>query len=97
MARSLGRGHAYVDPRGGDDGLEVDVESVREHQQLTRRQVRPDVFGVDLGLNLVGSQDHHHVGPLRGLGRRNHIEARLLRLGNGLRFHGGQAHLHLHS
>ena len=34
MAGGLGRGHADVDARGGNDGLEVDVEAVGEHEQL---------------------------------------------------------------
>ena len=70
MAGRLGRGHAYVDARRRNDGLEVNVEAVREHQQLARAQVRADLFGIELGRGLVGDQDHHHVGPLDGLGNR---------------------------
>ncbi len=36
MAGSLGRGHAHVNALCGNDGLEVDVEAVREQQQLAR-------------------------------------------------------------
>ena len=34
MAGSLGRSHAHVDARRRNNGLEVNVEAVREHQQL---------------------------------------------------------------
>ena len=39
MAGSLGRGHADVDARGRDDGLEVDVEAVREEKQLAGLEI----------------------------------------------------------
>ena len=96
MAGSLGRGHAHVDAGGRHDGLEVNVEAVREHQQLARLQVRPDLFGIELGRGLVGDQDHHHVSPLWSLGHGGHFKAGLLRLGDGLGV-GRQAHLHLHA
>ncbi len=50
MAGSLGRGHAHVDACRGNDGLEVDVEAVREEQQLAGGEVGRDFFGVELGL-----------------------------------------------
>ena len=56
---------------------------MRKEQQLAGRQVRPDFFGVDLGRGLVGDQNHHHIGPLGGLGNRGHFKPGLLRLGNG--------------
>ncbi len=34
MAGSLGSGHAHVDAGGGNDGLEVNVEAMREEQHL---------------------------------------------------------------
>ncbi len=36
MSGSLGRGHTHVDVCGGNDGLEVNVESMGEEQQLAR-------------------------------------------------------------
>jgi hypothetical protein len=41
MARRLGRGHAHIDARGRHNGLEVNVEAVRKHQQLARAQLGP--------------------------------------------------------
>ncbi len=96
MAGRLGRGHAHVDARSRHDGLEVNVEAVRKHQQRARLKVRPDLLGIQLGRGLIGNQDHHHVGPLCGLGDRGHFKPRLLRLGDRLRV-GRQAHLHLHA
>jgi hypothetical protein len=84
-------------PAAGNDGLEVDIEAVREHQQLARRQVRLNIRGINLGLNLVGREDHDHIGPLRRFRRRNHFEACLFCLGNGLGFRGGQTDFDLHA
>ena len=94
MAGGLGRGHADVDVLGGDDGLVVNVEAVGEHEQLAGGQVGADLLGVELGLALVGGEDHHHVGPFGDLGGRADFQAGLLRLADGL---GGrlQADLHL--
>ena len=50
MAGSLGRSHADVDALGGNDGLEVNVEAVREHDQLAVGEIGSDFFGVQLGL-----------------------------------------------
>jgi hypothetical protein len=96
MTGRLGRGHAHVDARHGNDGLEVDVESMREHQQLARAQVRPNFFGIEFCRGLIGNQNHHHVGPLCRFGDRGHFKACLLRLGDGLRCRG-QAHLYLNT
>ena len=41
MAGSLGRGHAHVDARGRNDGLVVDVEAVREQEQLAGLRLGP--------------------------------------------------------
>ena len=46
MAGSLGRGHAHVDACGWDDGLEVDVESVREEKQFAGGKIGADFFSV---------------------------------------------------
>ena len=37
MAGSLGRSHTYIDARGRHDGLEVNIEPVREHAAVCRR------------------------------------------------------------
>jgi len=96
MAGSLGRGHADVDAGGGNDGLEVDVESVREHEQLAGAQIGADFFRVEFGGGLIGDEDHDHVGPFCGLGDGGHFKAGLLRLGDGLGI-GSEADFHLHA
>ncbi len=96
MARRLGRGQRYVDVLGGHDGLVVDVEAVREHQHGARLDVRRDLFGVDIGLRLVRRQDHHHIGPLGGVGHGVDLEPGLLRLGSGFGA-GSEAYLYLNS
>ena len=44
-----------------------------------------EVVAVDVGLQLVGGEHHHHVGPFRGLGDLHHRQLLLL----GLRGRGG--------
>src|ERR1035438_4280020 len=59
----------------------MNVEAVREHQRLARREVRRDVLVIQIALNVVGYQDHYDVGGLCGLGRGQNFEAGGLRLG----------------
>ncbi len=77
-------------PARRNDGLEVNVEAVREHEQLARAQIGSNLFGIEFGRSLIGNQNHHHVGPLCRLGNRDYFEAGLLRLGDGFGI-GGQA------
>ena len=84
MAGSLGRGEAYVDVLGGDNGLEMDVEAVSEEEQCARLQVGGDFVGLEFGLGLVGGEDHYHVGPLGCLGGGGDFKAGLLGFGAGL-------------
>ena len=53
---------------------------MREHQHLAGGQVLLDVGLVDARLVLVGNEHHDHVGPLRGVGDGQHLEAGRLRL-----------------
>jgi hypothetical protein len=57
----------------------MDVEAVGEHQRRAVLHVRVQVICIDLGLQLVGREHHHHVGPLGGLGHFHDLE--LLGLG----------------
>ena len=50
VARRLRRDHRHVDVLARHDRAEADVEAVREHQHLARRQVRLDVVLVQLRL-----------------------------------------------
>ena len=49
-----------------------------EGQRGARLQVRLDLLLIDLGLVLVGQQDHHHVGLGDGLADRLDLQALLL-------------------
>ena len=49
-----------------------------------------DVGGVEIGLDVIGYQDHHHVGGLGGFGRSEHGEPGGVGFGAALAF-GGQA------
>jgi len=46
MAGGLGRSETYVNVFCGEDGLEVDVESVREEQERAGLEVGRDLFGI---------------------------------------------------
>ena len=67
------------------DQVEVDVEPVREHQRRALLHVGGEVVAVDVGLQLVGREHHHHVGPLGGLGDLHHLELLALGLLDALR------------
>ena len=82
MAGSLGSRHAHIDARGGHDGFEVNIEAMREHDQLAGCEVRSDFFGVQLGLGLIGNQDHDHISPLCCFWYCDYFEAGFLRLAN---------------
>jgi len=84
MAGRLGRSHADVNTLGGNDGLEVDVEAVGEHDELAIGEIGTNFFGVQLGLGLIGHEDHDDVSPLCGLSHGQHFKTGLLRLGDGL-------------
>ncbi len=53
---------------GRVDLAEMNVESVREHQRLAGGQVRLDVAVVEIALDVIGDQDHDHVGGFGGFG-----------------------------
>jgi len=81
MARPLRSDHADVDALRRVDLPEVDGEAVGEHEQVPGRDPVADLALPDLGLLLVGQQDHHHVTATRGVGDIRDLEARRLGLG----------------
>ena len=72
----------------------MNIEAVGEHEQLAGGEVRPDLFGIQLGRGLFGNQNHDDICPLGDICNGAHFKAGLLRLGDGLRV-SRQAHLHL--
>src|ERR1051325_9944702 len=85
VARRLGRDHRDVDVRRRDDLVEVDVEAVGEHQHLALAEALLDLRLEDVPLALVGQQDHHDVGHLRGVRDGRDLQAFLLRAAPALR------------
>ncbi len=55
--------------------MEVDVEAVCEHERLARQHVGRDLFVIQVGLNVIGDQDHDDVGGLGGFGDGHDFEA----------------------
>ena len=55
------------------------VEAVGEHQRRAVLHVGVQMVAIDVALQFVGRQHHHHVGPLGGLGHFHDLE--LLALG----------------
>ena len=70
MAGGFGGDHGDVDIGGRFDEAEVDVEAVGEHQGFAFGEVRRDVGGVEIALDVIGYEHHHHVGGFGGLGGR---------------------------
>ena len=83
----LRRDHQHVDVGARLDQVEVHVEAVREHQRRALLHVGGEVIAIDVGLQLVRGEHHHHVGPFGGLGDLHHLELLglgLLHAGRGL-------------
>src|SRR6185312_818791 len=55
----------------------MDVEAVGEGQRRVRPHVLREIVGIELGLQLVGGQHHHDVGPFGAIGGRHHFELRV--------------------
>jgi hypothetical protein len=93
VAGRFGRDHGDINVARRLDSLEVDVESVGEHERLAAREVRRDGGGIERGLAGVGGDDHDDVGPGGSAVGGDGIEAMLL--GAGARAAGfRKAHLH---
>ena len=84
VARALGGAHDDVDVLGGLDVAVVDVEAVREGEGVAGLEVVLDVLLVDLGLSLVGGEDHDDVRLLGGGVHVDDLEAGLAGLLGGL-------------
>ena len=84
MARALRGAHDDVDVLGSLDVAVVDVEAVGEGQGVAGLQVGSDVLLVDLGLQLVGNEDHDDVAFLGGLVHGGDLQAGLFGLSPAL-------------
>src|SRR5262249_47809725 len=85
VAGSLGRDHHHVEIGARLDQVEMDVEAVREHERRTLLHVVGEVLAIDVGLQLVGREHHHHVRPFGGGGDVHDLELFALRLLHALR------------
>ena len=50
------------------------VKPVREHQRRALLHVAGEVVAIDVALQFVGREHHHHVGPFGGLGDFHDLE-----------------------
>jgi len=48
------------------DQVEMHVEAMGEHQRRAVLHIGVQMVAIDVALQLVGRQHHHHVGPLGG-------------------------------
>ena len=85
MAGALRRDHQHVEVGARLDQVEMHVEAVREHQRRAVLHVGVQVIAVDVGLQFVRRQHHHHVGPFGGVGDFHHLELFALGLLDALR------------
>ena len=83
MAGALGRDHQHVEIRARLDQVEMHVEAMREEKGRALLHVGVQVIVVDVGLELVRREHHHHVGPFGRLGNTHDLEARTFRLLRG--------------
>ena len=67
-------------PAGALNLAEVNVEPVREHQSFARRQMRARFrVCIEIALDMIRDQNHHHVGGLGGVADWREPSARRLR------------------
>ena len=78
MTGALGGDHDHVNVCRGHDLLEVDVETVGEHEGIASLQMRGNLVLVHIGLHFVGQKDHDEVSLLAGFGNAHGLKAVLL-------------------
>src|SRR6058998_2956623 len=84
MTWGLRRDHGDIHVGRGGDLPEVDVESMREHERLAGRHVRRDLGVVEIALDVIGNQDHDHLGRFGCVGGGHDFQSGGFRLGPGL-------------
>ena len=75
VAGALRRDHQHVEVGARIDQVEMHVEAVGEQQRRALLHVVVQMLAIDVALQFVRGQHHHHVGPLGGLGDFHHLEA----------------------
>ena len=63
VARPLRRNHEYVEVSARLDQVEMHIEPMREHERRAVLHVLDKVIAVDVALQFVRREHHHHVGP----------------------------------
>ena len=74
VAGALRRDHQHVEVGARLDQVEMHVEAVGEHQRRALLHVGREMVAIDVGLQLVGRQHHHDVGPFGGAGHVHHLD-----------------------
>ena len=72
VARPLGRHHEDIEIGARLDQVEMDVEAMGKRQGRTFLHIIKEAFAIDIGLQLVRGQHHHHICPSRGFADRLH-------------------------
>ena len=75
MSGAFRRDHHDVNRGRRNNLLEMDAETVRDHQDGVGLEVRPDLAFKQGAMMLVGSQNHDQIGAAHRFGRRQHLEA----------------------
>ncbi len=75
VTRSLRSDHGDIDIGRRNDLLEMDVETVSEHEHIARFQVGLDLFFIDLSLEFIRRKDHDDISLLCCFGCRKNSQS----------------------
>jgi hypothetical protein len=74
VAGTFRRDHQHVEVAARLDQVEMHVEPVREHQRRAVLHILGEMVAIDVALQFVGGEHHHHVGPFGGVGHLHDLE-----------------------
>ena len=80
VAGPLRRDHQHIEIAARFDQIEMDVEAMREHQGRALLEIVFEVIAIDVALQLVRGEQHHHIGPFGGIGDGLHLKPHSFRL-----------------
>jgi hypothetical protein len=80
VARAFRRHHRNVEISARFDQAEMDVEAVREKKRRAVFHIGREIGLVDVRLQFVRRDHHHHVGPFGRVRIRHHLETGRFRL-----------------